>query len=316
MQISINKALLKPFRPVLGALSLVLLACQAPATLPAPDAPLSISVQTPVQPSAKQAEGAIPQNATNASSASATVPAGIKTNVLPSDLAKILPAQVASLKLLSERSSFTAVGQQAKLSLSLLDAEGKEVTAPAALSWSSSHPERIAVASTGPLSANLSALSAAGPAEITVQLDGTDLKASLKIAVATSVSESSSSGSSGGGGVYAQRYNAAGLPLGSEFRVNSTTSDDQFNPTVAMNSHGNFVVAWTSVGQDGSNSGVYAQRYSADGTAQGGEFQVNVTTAGEQSNPSIDMDDSGRFVIAYNCQNLDGNDYAVEGCAL
>ena len=36
---------------------------------------------------------------------------------------------------------------------------------------------------------------------------------------------------------------------------------------------GNFVIAWTSAGEDnGAGTGVYAQRYSADGAALGGDL--------------------------------------------
>ena len=35
-------------------------------------------------------------------------------------------------------------------------------------------------------------------------------------------------------GIYAQRYNAAGVTQGSEFRVNSYTAKEQLGPSVAM----------------------------------------------------------------------------------
>lgn len=80
-----------------------------------------------------------------------------------------------------------------------------------------------------------------------------------------------------GFGVYAQRYNAAGVAQGPEFRVNSFTTDDQVWPSVAMDADGDFVVAWESFLQDGSGDGIYAQRYSSGGVAQGREFRVNTT---------------------------------------
>jgi hypothetical protein len=61
--------------------------------------------------------------------------------------------------------------------------------------------------------------------------------------------------------VLARRYNAAGLPLGNPFPVNTFTTSRQSFPAVAMNAEGEFVVAWSSFGQDGDGSGVYAQRY-------------------------------------------------------
>jgi len=52
-----------------------------------------------------------------------------------------------------------------------------------------------------------------------------------------------------------------GNPLGPEFRVNTYTTSYQSWPAVASDSSGNFVVVWESNFQDGSNSGVFGQRY-------------------------------------------------------
>ena len=44
--------------------------------------------------------------------------------------------------------------------------------------------------------------------------------------------------------LYAQRFNAAGAKVGSEFRVNTTTAGDQKNSAVAMDAAGDFVISW------------------------------------------------------------------------
>src|SRR5436190_166400 len=49
-------------------------------------------------------------------------------------------------------------------------------------------------------------------------------------------------------GIYAQRYNALGVPLGPEFRVNTTTTNAQINPAVSADAAGDFVVAWSQSG--------------------------------------------------------------------
>lgn len=100
-------------------------------------------------------------------------------------------------------------------------------------------------------------------------------------------------------GVFAQRYSAAGVPLGGEFRVNTYVPDIQGVPSVAMALGGGFVVAWESSGQDGSQNGVYAQQYTASGAAVGGEFRVNTTTAENQRLPSVAMAADGAFVVAW-----------------
>ena len=63
-------------------------------------------------------------------------------------------------------------------------------------------------------------------------------------------------------GIFGQRYDPVGTPLGPEFRVNTFTSFHQSAPAVSADSSGDFVVVWTSDMQDGSYIGVYGQRYS------------------------------------------------------
>ncbi|WP_299763991.1 cadherin-like domain-containing protein [Ramlibacter sp.] len=109
-----------------------------------------------------------------------------------------------------------------------------------------------------------------------------------------------------GWGVFAQRYNAAGVAQGGQFRVNTTIASDQQRPVVAMDDAGNFVVAWESDNQDGAGWGVYAQRFNAAGVAQSSEFRVNVTTNGTERRPSIAVDAVGNFVIAWHSGNPSG----------
>src|SRR4051794_38120027 len=77
--------------------------------------------------------------------------------------------------------------------------------------------------------------------------------------------------------IMARRYNAVGVAQSSDFRVNTNAPNYQTTPTVAMDNAGDFVIAWASLAQDGSNYGVYAQRFNALGVAQGTEFRVNTT---------------------------------------
>ncbi|MHC5858254.1 NHL repeat-containing protein [Nostoc sp.] len=114
-----------------------------------------------------------------------------------------------------------------------------------------------------------------------------------------------------GSGIYAQRYNSAGVAVGSEFRVNNTTSGDQNNSTIAIDADGDFVVSWQSYGQDGDYYGIYAQRYNNAGVAVGVEFQVNSTTIRNQFNPAIAMDASGDFVVSWQSLGQDGSGYGI-----
>jgi hypothetical protein len=97
-------------------------------------------------------------------------------------------------------------------------------------------------------------------------------------------------------GIYAQRYNAAGVAQGSEFRVNQTTTGEQNAPMAAMDSSGNFVIAWDSpsIGDD-----VYIRRYDAAGSALSGETMINSSTANDQDFAAIAMNSSGDFVVVW-----------------
>ncbi|HEX8385373.1 MAG TPA: T9SS type A sorting domain-containing protein [Rubricoccaceae bacterium] len=106
-------------------------------------------------------------------------------------------------------------------------------------------------------------------------------------------------------GVYAQRY-VAGVAAGSEFRVNTATEGAQSNPSVGMDVNGDVVVVWESEGQDGSESGVYGQRYSGEGATVGPEFRVNGGTSGDQLRASVGVSATGEFAVVWESGPLEG----------
>jgi hypothetical protein len=113
-------------------------------------------------------------------------------------------------------------------------------------------------------------------------------------------------------GIFAQRYNSAGVAQGGEFRVNTPTAPTQLRPAVAMDADGDFVIVWESNYQEGGNNpGVYAQRFNAAGAPQGGEFHVNTFTTGQQGRPSVAMDASGNFVITWQSQQETGPTFGI-----
>jgi hypothetical protein len=64
-------------------------------------------------------------------------------------------------------------------------------------------------------------------------------------------------------GVFGQRYDSSGNPVGSNFRVNTYTTFQQQAAAVASDASGNFVVVWESWDGWGGKSGVFGQRFSA-----------------------------------------------------
>ena len=121
------------------------------------------------------------------------------------------------------------------------------------------------------------------------------------------------SGDGGGNGVYGQRYNADGSANGSEFQVNTYTNDNQFIAEVAALNDGGFVITWSSDGQEGQY-GVFGQRYNADGSVDGGEFQVNVYTTGRQIDSEITTLNDGGYIISWESQSdVYGQIYNADG---
>lgn len=115
----------------------------------------------------------------------------------------------------------------------------------------------------------------------------------------TSTSQDASSSK----GVFARRFAPDGTALTGEISVNSTTAGHQNQASVVSDDAGNFVVVWTSDGQDGSGTGVYVRRFAADGTALTDELLVNTTTSGAQQNAVIALNRrSGGFVVAWQGQ--------------
>jgi hypothetical protein len=114
-----------------------------------------------------------------------------------------------------------------------------------------------------------------------------------------------------GGGVYSQRFDANGAPIGVETQVNSTTGGEQVYPTVAALADGGYVVTWTSNGQDGSGWGVYSQRFDADGVPVGGETQVNSTTLSDQFVPAVAALAHGGYVVTWQSADQDGSSTGI-----
>jgi len=100
-------------------------------------------------------------------------------------------------------------------------------------------------------------------------------------------------------------------PIGEEFQVNLYTTYAQEDPSVVIDPLGNFAVAWTSSGSDGSDqsgSSVQARLFASDGMPSSGEFQVNTYTTGDQAGPSLAMDSGGSFTVAWPSEGSAGSD--------
>ena len=115
----------------------------------------------------------------------------------------------------------------------------------------------------------------------------------------------------GGAAVVGRRFDAAGVPQGGEFIVNSYRTGNQAYPRVASEPDGRFVVVWESA-QDGGDRGIFARRFDATAAPDGPEFQVNTYTTGAQLGPDIALA-GGSFVAAWSSMGQDGSSHGVFG---
>ena len=106
-------------------------------------------------------------------------------------------------------------------------------------------------------------------------------------------------------------FDALGGALTGEFQVNTYSTFNQIEPSVAMDPDGGFVVAWESFGSAGGDTSadsVHAKRYDADGSVRDAEFQANSYTTGNQMLPAVAMDGAGNFVIVWESDGSFDND--------
>lgn len=115
-------------------------------------------------------------------------------------------------------------------------------------------------------------------------------------------------------GVLGQRYSSAGSAMGAQFVVNTYTTGHQRRAGVAADATGNFVVVWASVYQDGSNWGMFGQRYVScgNGTVGSGEACDEGPSNG---NPAVCCTASCTFVAGGTpCRSAAGVCDPAENC--
>ena len=95
--------------------------------------------------------------------------------------------------------------------------------------------------------------------------------------------------------ILGQIFDAARNPVGDEFTVNTATTGDQIDASVAGLVDGRFIAAWTSL--NGTEEGVRAQIFDATGSRLGDEFSIDTGSA--FSEPSVTTLEGGGFVITW-----------------
>lgn len=121
------------------------------------------------------------------------------------------------------------------------------------------------------------------------------------------------------GSVQAQLFASNGAPVGTPFRVNSYTTNDQHAPDAVATSDGDFLVFWESRGsfqRDDAGFSIQMRRFGSDGSPMGNEFQVNSYTTGQQRAAVVGIDSENNFVVAWESRGSWAGDpfgYSVQG---
>ena len=97
--------------------------------------------------------------------------------------------------------------------------------------------------------------------------------------------------------VYARPFSSAGVG-GTTLIVNSHLYGAQYAPRLSAIGS-DYLIVWTSWGQDGSAEGVFGQFVHNNGLLVGGEFQVNTTSISRQIHPLVVSDGAGQFLAVW-----------------
>ena len=103
-----------------------------------------------------------------------------------------------------------------------------------------------------------------------------------------------------GGGIYARRYDAAGNPVGDEFRVTTSAFGSGRLPAIGMNADGAFAISWLGVGGNAADRGSFLRRYDSGGSPLTASAErVNSTDDLSVTGTSVGVDDTGDVVVVW-----------------
>ena len=98
--------------------------------------------------------------------------------------------------------------------------------------------------------------------------------------------------------IYAQIFDSEGNKIGSNFIVNTDTSNLQDSPAIAMDSSGNFVIIWADYRN--AHKDIYGRMYDSNGNPAGSDFLVNDDGGtAYQDYPDVAMDSTGNFIVVW-----------------
>jgi hypothetical protein len=103
-------------------------------------------------------------------------------------------------------------------------------------------------------------------------------------------------------GISGRFFTRTGTPRSPDFLADKDVTPDQYDPAVAQDAQGNFIVAWSQV-VDG-DSEIMARRYKVTGAPLGPIFKVNQDPAGSPTipadfNPAVAATNDGGYIVVW-----------------
>ncbi|NOR87340.1 MAG: HYR domain-containing protein, partial [Bacteroidales bacterium] len=109
-------------------------------------------------------------------------------------------------------------------------------------------------------------------------------------------------------GVYYASYDNSYNQIIAPTQVNTTTAGNQQEPRIAIDENGEFMIVWSSFGQDGDHYGIYGQRFLSPGNPSGGEIAITTNTTGSQDHAAIAVTrEGGIYTISWTDDVADGD---------
>ncbi len=120
--------------------------------------------------------------------------------------------------------------------------------------------------------------------------------------------------------IFIKRYHRTGAPIRPQFCVNTYKTGAQTDPSVAMNSDGEFVVVWQSdTESETTKKDIFGQRfpsqgeYSGDPILLGDQFRINTYTLDDQKCPDVAIGKNSKFITVWQSSGQDGSGYGIFG---
>ncbi|MFT3925248.1 MAG: metallophosphoesterase [Myxococcales bacterium] len=108
--------------------------------------------------------------------------------------------------------------------------------------------------------------------------------------------------------ILARGFTATGAQRFADFTVNTVAAGQQFNPAVALDNSGDFVVGWEDDQDNNNLFQIFARGFTATGAQRFAQLQVNTNAGGNHAKPQVAMDANGAFAVVWE-DDQDNNGY-------